>query len=135
MDKAVWDSDEDVRRDFNFSVAVTRLITSEELKEKLDRGDDFKLVMAFADWHFHAAHIPGSISVGSPAEAAELLDPDDEIVVYCTNVDCPASKRLYRYLEATGYRKIRRYADGIDGWLEAGHPLEGEQSEVRVLSN
>ena len=55
------------------------MITCEELKEKLDRSDDFKLVMALGDWHFRAAHIPGSIAVCSPAEIAELLDPDDEI--------------------------------------------------------
>ncbi len=103
------------------------LITCEELKEKLDRGDDFKLVMALGDWYFRAVHIPGSISVSSSAEAAELLDPDDEIVVYCTNRACPASKLLYRELEKAGYGRMRRYADGIDGWFEAGYPLEGEQ--------
>ena len=86
MNEALLGSDEDVGRHFSIPGAVTKLITSEELKEKLDRGDDFKLVMAFADWHFRAVHIPGSISVGSPAEAGELLDPEDEIVVYCTNV-------------------------------------------------
>ena len=101
------------------------LITCEELKEKLDRGDDFKLVMAFSDWRFRAAHIPGSIAVCSPAEIAELLDPDDEIVVYCTSPDCPASKLLYRELEEARYRRIRRYADGIDGWLKAGYPRRG----------
>ena len=100
-----------------------KLITCKELKEKLDRSDDFKLVMALGDWHFRAAYIPGSIAVCSPAEIAELLDPDDEIVVYCTNLDCPASKLLYRDLEGAGYGRLRRYADGIDGWLEAGYPL------------
>lgn len=30
------------------------LISREELKEKLDRGDDFKLVMVLGDFHFRA---------------------------------------------------------------------------------
>jgi len=77
-------------------------------------------------------HIPGSISVSSRTEAAKCLDRDDEIVVYCTNVDCPASKRLYGYLEGTGYKRLRRYADGINGWLEAGYQLEGDQARPRV---
>ena len=53
---------------------ATQLITREELKEKLDREDDFKLVMALGDWHFRAAHIPGSISVSSRMEAAKCLE-------------------------------------------------------------
>lgn len=114
------------------NTARASLITTEELKEKLDRGDEFKLVMAFGDWRFRAAHIPGSISVGSLAEAAELLDPGDDTVVYCTNVDCPASKRLHRYLAAAGHTRVRRYADGINGWIGAGHTLEGAQSHVRL---
>ncbi len=58
------------------------LITCEELKEKLDRGDDFKLVMVLGDWQFRAKHIPGSLNITSPDQTLEVLDPDDEIVVY-----------------------------------------------------
>lgn len=36
-----------------------RTIDRDELKAKLDRGDDFKLVMAMHEWGFNAAHIPG----------------------------------------------------------------------------
>ena len=82
--------------------------------------------MALGDWHFRAVHIPRSLNVGSPAEAVELLSPKDDIVVYCSNVACPASQLLCRYLEGAGYKRIRRYAEGISGWLDAGYPLEGE---------
>jgi len=102
-------------------------IGTEELKAKLDRGDAFKLVMAFDGWRFEAAHIPGSVSVGSPAAAAGVLAVDDEIVVYCTNEDCMASQILYRALKQAGYTKVRRYSEGIVGWEEAGYPLEGNQ--------
>ncbi len=56
-------------------------ISREELKEKLDRGDDFKLAMVLGDWQFRAKHIPGSINT-TVETAWEVLDPDDEIVVY-----------------------------------------------------
>lgn len=39
------------------------LITREELREKLERKDDFKLVMVLGEWAFRAKHIPGSVSV------------------------------------------------------------------------
>lgn len=38
-----------------------KLISREELKQKLDRGDDFKLVMALGEWAYLAKHIPGSL--------------------------------------------------------------------------
>ena len=57
-----------------------RIIKIDELKQKLDRGDDFRLVMTMGDWAFNTAHIPGSINVSTPA-AAELLHHDDEIVL------------------------------------------------------
>ena len=62
------------------------LISREELKEKLDRKDDFKLVIVMGDWQFRAMHIPGSLNISAPEIAHEILDPDDEIVVYCSNV-------------------------------------------------
>jgi 3-mercaptopyruvate sulfurtransferase SseA len=58
------------------------LISREELKEKLDRGDDFKLAMVLGDWQFRAKHIPGSLNIHTLEIAWKLLQPDDEIVIY-----------------------------------------------------
>ena len=38
-----------------------RLISVQELKEKLDHGDSIKLVNALGDWEYRAAHILGSV--------------------------------------------------------------------------
>ena len=103
------------------------LITPEELKEKLDRGDPVKLVMALGGWYFRAVRIPGSISVSSLEEALAVLDKDDEIVVYCTDEACPASKLMLRVLLRAGYRNVRRCEGGIFAWQQAGYPVEGEQ--------
>lgn len=103
-----------------------RLISREELKEKLDRGDDFKLVMVLGEWAFRAKHIPGSLNVFAPEIGRRLLHPDDEIVVYCSGEGCVASVYAFRQLEANGYKHVRRYAGGIEDWEQAGYPLEGE---------
>ena len=102
------------------------LITREELKTKLDRGDDFKLVMTMGEWAFKMAHIPGSLNISSTEQAEGLISPDDEIVVYCSNVLCAASPAAYRILIANGFKNVRRYAGGISDWQEAGYPWEGE---------
>ena len=105
------------------------VISREELKEKLDRGDDFKLVMTLGDWAYRLSHIPGSINVSSFEKAEELLQsvkPDDEIVVYCSDPLCIASQAGYRYLKELGYKNVRRYAGGLSDWQAAGYPLEGD---------
>ena len=63
-------------------MTTQRMIDRDELKAKLDRGDDFKLVMVLGEWGFHAKHIPGSLNLSSPIEIPKLLDHNDEIVVY-----------------------------------------------------
>ena len=106
------------------------LITREELKEKLDRGDDFKLVCALSEWAYRAKHIPGSLHIDNPEKALELLDKSDEIIVYCSDPNCPASKYAYHLLTRNGFENVRRFAGGILEWEDAGCPVEGEWAET-----
>ena len=103
-----------------------KLISHDELKRKLERKDQFKLVMALGDWQYRAKHIPGSLHFPTQQEALAELAQDDEIVVYCSSYDCSASVIAYEYLVHHGYTHVRRYAGGILDWEEAGYPLEGE---------
>jgi rhodanese-related sulfurtransferase len=105
---------------------LIRTIGRDELKAKLARGDDFKLIMALNRWAFDAKHIPGSVHFDTPEELYAAVNPDDEVVVYCSNVDCLSSVALYRDLVRRGYRNVRRYASGLLDWEDAGLPLEGE---------
>ena len=105
-----------------------RTIDREELKAKLDRGDDFKLIMAMHEWGFRAAHIPGSVHYPTVAAADEHLDRDDEIVVYCTDPGCVASQVAYRWLVDAGYRNVRRYSGGMSDWVAAGYEVDGDSS-------
>ena len=99
------------------------LITRQELREKVERGDEFQLVMTLSALAFRAKHIPGSVHFETVGEALLALDPADEIVVYCSDVHCAASIYAYRYLERAGYGRVRRYAGGVHDWEEAGYPL------------
>ena len=102
------------------------LISRDELKEKIDRGDDFKLLMALGELAYLAKHIPGSLYTSTPDALSEMLDVDDDVVVYCSNPNCVASVAVYKYLAGKGYRNVRRYAGGLEDWEAAGLPLEGE---------
>lgn len=107
-----------------------KTIEREELKAKLDRGDDFKLVMAMHEWGFNAAHIPGSLHFHTVEEARQGLDLDDEIVVYCSDPACLASQFAYRWLIEAGYTNVRRYPGGVSDWAGAGYELESTETCV-----
>ena len=104
---------------------LMNLISGEELKQKLDRGDKFKLVNALGEWAFNAKHIPGSINISKIEDAKKILNPRDEIIIYCSNTSCIASIIGYQLLTRMGYKNVRRYAGGIEDWEERGYPLEG----------
>jgi len=101
-----------------------KTIERDELKAKLDRGDEFRLVMAMHEWGFNAAHIPGSLHFNTVADAQTHLKADDEIVVYCSDPACVASQFAYRWLVEAGYSNVRRYSGGVSDWAAAGYELE-----------
>ena len=103
-----------------------RTIGRDELKAKLDLGRDFWLIMALNRWAFDAKHIPGSVHFDTPDELYAAVQPDDEVVVYCSHVDCLSSVALYRDLVRRGYRNVQRYSGGLLDWEDAGLPLEGD---------
>jgi rhodanese-related sulfurtransferase len=103
-----------------------RTISRDELAAKLERGDHFRLVMALNEWAFRAKHIPGSEHFNTPEQLFGSLAPDDDIIVYCTSIDCHASIALYHDLVARGYQSVRRYDGGLTDWEDASLPLEGE---------
>ncbi len=118
----IYSSNDTVKGEFKLSM---NLISREELKQKLDRGDKFKLVNALGEWAFNAKHIPGSINISKIEDAKKRLDPSDEIIIYCSNPSCIASIIGYQLLTNMGYKNVRRYAGGIEDWQKAGYPLEG----------
>lgn len=102
-----------------------RTIDREQLREKIERGDEFRLVMALNEWAFRAKHIPGSEHFNSSDELFSSLKPDDEVVVYCTSPECHSSVALYMALIEAGFTNVRRYSGGLSDWEAASLPLEG----------
>lgn len=106
-----------------------KTIEREELKNKLDSGEDFKLVMTLSEWAYNAKHIHGSMFIPNPQECLERLDREEEIILYCSNETCIASITAYKTLENNNYTNIRRFSGGLLDWEQAGYPLDGEMVE------
>ena len=101
-------------------------ITREQLKAKMDRGDDFVLVEALSQKHYASSHLPGAINLPYEfvVEAEKVLpDRNAEIVVYCMNSGCLASREEARELEEMGYQRVLQYAAGKQDWIRAGLPV------------
>lgn len=66
-----------------------KTISRDELKQKIDRKDNFILVETLPETAYHHAHLPGAINLPPDkvtAEAPKLLPGKDaEIVVYCAS--------------------------------------------------
>jgi rhodanese-related sulfurtransferase len=107
-----------------------RTIDREELRRRLERRDPLQLVMASSDWAFRAKHIPGSRHFRSQGEMFAAIGKDEEVVVYCSNVDCHASLGIYEALVDHGYTRVLHYRGGLLDWEAAGLPLEGTWADA-----
>jgi rhodanese-related sulfurtransferase len=103
-------------------------ITRDELKRKVDRGDDFTLVETLAPEQFQEGHLPGAINM-PPDQVSKLapgLLPDKqvEVITYCASRTCHASGDAARALMKLGYTNVRHYVGGKADWTFAGLPIE-----------
>jgi rhodanese-related sulfurtransferase len=106
---------------------MPKTITREELKKKIDSGDNFVLIEVLNRKEFMRTHIRGAINMPLMEighMAAERFDPDTEIVVYCADIECQASPKAAEKLEKLGFDRVYDYEGGKRDWLEAGYETE-----------
>ena len=107
---------------------AVRTTSREELKGKLDRGEDVVVVEALGSAYYADAHLPGAINIPHTRveDLAPSLLPDKaaQVVVYCSNKACQNSPQAARRLEALGYGNVYDYEEGKQDWIEAGLPTE-----------
>lgn len=61
-------------------------ITRDELKEKMDRGDDLVLLEVLGEGSYRQGHLPGAIRFQDPDAAPEVIpDKGAFVVAYCSN--------------------------------------------------
>ena len=115
---------------------MSKVITLQELRAKLDAGEEPVLVEALGPQYYEAEHLPGAINIPhTEVEAlapALLPDRDAQIVVYCSDGPCPNSGIASAKLTALGYTDVRDYHAGKAEWREAGLPLEAGPAPVRA---
>lgn len=92
-------------------------ITPEEVKAKLDQGEEFTLVDVREPWEFETARMAGAklVPMGDiPLRAHQELDPEDHIVVVCHHG--VRSMSVTAWLRQQGFEKAQSMRGGIDAW-------------------
>jgi rhodanese-related sulfurtransferase len=106
---------------------MTQTISREEVKAGIDAGT-LTLVDALPESYYAQQHLPGALNLvaDNVDTRADGLLPDKAaaIVTYCSNPACANSGQVAAKLEQLGYTNLRKYAEGIQDWVEAGLPTE-----------
>ena len=92
-------------------------MTVQDLKNKLDLGEKFRLIDCREANEYELCNIKGAelISLSQfPAKAPELLKKEDEIVIHCHHGG--RSQRACQYLASLGYENVTNLTGGIDAW-------------------
>lgn len=98
----------------------------QELKNRLDRGDNFELIDVREESEFASGHIPGAKGVGRGILERDIegLVPDKgrEVVLYCGGGFRSALSAVN--LKKMGYGRVASVWGGMRGWKEAGFPVQ-----------
>ncbi len=81
--------------------------------------------------------LPGAVRIG-PEELKlrrELIPRDRDVVLYCTCPSEETSAKVAMELRKLGVRKVRPLRGGLQGWKDAGYPLETLQSLAVELAS
>lgn len=96
-------------------------ITVQELKERMDQGDQsFVLIDVREPVEHEEFNVGGHlIPVGEiPGKLEDLsVHQEDEIVVYCRSGR--RSGRIQEFMEQAGFKHVRNLAGGMLAWIEA----------------
>ena len=112
-------------------------ITPEQLKDKLDKGEDVLIVdlQGRQDSATELLGIPGAVRI-NPRRLEQFRDvviaPSRQVVLYCA---CPGeitSARVALALHQKGIEHVRPLAGGLQAWRDCGFPVT---SEVLHLPN
>ena len=121
------------RQKFLRKLKIAR-ITPEELKEKIDAGEDILIVdlRHALDFEANPETIPGALHIDAAdlEEAYEVIPRDREIVLFCACPNEVTAARLALLLRSKGITRIRPLSEGYEGWRSRGFPLSLAKDET-----
>jgi membrane protein DedA with SNARE-associated domain/rhodanese-related sulfurtransferase len=121
------------REKFLHRLKIAR-ITPEELKEKMDAGEDVIVVdlRHALDFDANPETIPGALHIDAAEleEASEVIPRDREIILFCACPNEVTAAKAALMLRNKGITRIRPLAEGYEGWRSRGFPLSLANNEA-----
>ncbi len=117
--------------------APYKVITAEELKAMQEKSSSLLVIDSRGGKHFDGEMIKGAVNLPVKETNAESLaklasDKKTDIVFYCTNTECPASKLAAYKVHAAGYTSLYKYPGGIEDWKSKGFPTVKSDKAVKA---
>ncbi|KKQ94803.1 MAG: Cytochrome c biogenesis protein, transmembrane region [candidate division CPR2 bacterium GW2011_GWC1_39_9] len=114
------------------------VISTEELKSKIDAKTPFKLIDARSKDRYELEHLPNAINI--PENELDKIKnvalPTEYLVVYCEGFGCPSAKEAKNVLAKKGYKNVRIYNEGIPGWKADGNStVKGSGTTIKNLAS
>jgi len=113
------------------------IITTKELKAKIDTKTPFKLIDARSKDRYELEHLPEAIDVPENEldKIKNIALPTEYIVIYCEGFGCPVAKEVKDKLSKMGYKNVRIYNEGMPGWKADGNStVKGSGATVKNLA-
>ncbi|HZN12519.1 MAG TPA: rhodanese-like domain-containing protein [Blastocatellia bacterium] len=105
-----------------------REVTVEEVKRRLDAGEQFRFIDVREDHEWGQGHAAGADHLGRGIIERDIEqavpDKGAEVVLYCGGGF--RSALAADNLQKMGYRNVLSMAGGIRAWREAGYPVMAE---------
>jgi adenylyltransferase/sulfurtransferase len=104
------------------AVETREEITVQELKARMDRGENLTVIDVREPYEYAIARIPGTklIPLGQIEERAGELDPGQEIILHCRSGKRSAD--ALNRLKAKGFTHLKNVVGGITAWSEEIDP-------------
>ena len=101
-------------------------VTVEELKAKLDRGEDVRVLDVREPNEYQICRIAGStlIPLGELANRTAELDRDRELIVHCKMGG--RSAKAVALLQERGFTRVRNLTGGILAWIDRVDPSQSK---------
>jgi MoaD family protein len=101
-------------------------VTVEELKAKLDRGEDVRVLDVREPNEFQICRIPGStlIPLGELSNRTAEIDRDRELIVHCKMGG--RSAKAVALLQERGFTRVRNLTGGILAWIDRVDPSQSK---------
>ena len=94
-------------------------ITVTELKEKLDKGEEFVFIDVREDYEYEEFNLGAQlIPLGDVMDAVDGLESHkaDEVIVHCRSG--ARSGKAQQILEMNGFENVRNLEGGVLAWIE-----------------